>query len=252
MKTNVKLVGLFALLGGAAQLLILPYLTALVASLGEGLSPVAAGLAMTAQTVVLVALCAAAGLWAAGKTGLEVPLLRQWLEGRSRGHAEGNPARGLLLAAAAGAAAGALTLAADGLGFARYLPVPVQGTLQTAWWQGLLAIPYGGIVEEVMARLFLMSLFVLVLGRLIGNQTSMVYWMAILLAGLLFGAGHLGTVYQMFGSLDAFLVVRTLVLNLIGGLVFGYLYWRRGLEAAIVAHMAADFVLHVLGAFLQG
>jgi hypothetical protein len=34
--------------------------------------------------------------------------------------------------------------------------------------------------------------------------------------------------------------------------VFGWLYWRRGLEAAIVAHFAADLVLHVAAPLLPG
>ena len=36
------------------------------------------------------------------------------------------------------------------------------------------------------------------------------------------------------------------VLNSLAGIAFGWLYWRRGLEAAMIAHFAADLVLHVL------
>jgi membrane protease YdiL (CAAX protease family) len=39
-----------------------------------------------------------------------------------------------------------------------------------------------------------------------------------------------------------------MLLNSIGGLVFGWLYWRQGLLAAMVAHFSADVVLHVIGA----
>jgi hypothetical protein len=28
---------------------------------------------------------------------------------------------------------------------------------------------------------------------------------------------------------------------------FGYLYWRRGLESAMIAHFCADFVLYAVG-----
>jgi hypothetical protein len=38
----------------------------------------------------------------------------------------------------------------------------------------------------------------------------------------------------------------TELLNGIAGLVFGWLYWRNGLVAAMVAHTSADVVLHVL------
>ncbi len=45
-------------------------------------------------------------------------------------------------------------------------------------------------------------------------------------------------------------VARALVLNGVGGVVFGWLYWRRGLLAAMVAHFSADVVLHVLAPLL--
>ena len=41
------------------------------------------------------------------------------------------------------------------------------------------------------------------------------------------------------------LIARALVLNGIGGIVFGWLYWKRGLLAAMLAHFSADIVLHV-------
>ena len=42
------------------------------------------------------------------------------------------------------------------------------------------------------------------------------------------------------------MIVRALVLNGIGGIVFGWLYWKRGLLAAVLAHFSADVVLHVV------
>jgi membrane protease YdiL (CAAX protease family) len=41
-------------------------------------------------------------------------------------------------------------------------------------------------------------------------------------------------------------IVRALLLNGIGGIVFGWLYWKRGLLAAMLAHFSADVVLHVV------
>jgi membrane protease YdiL (CAAX protease family) len=41
-------------------------------------------------------------------------------------------------------------------------------------------------------------------------------------------------------------ILRAVLLNGLGGIVFGYLYWKRGLEAAMIAHFSADIVLHVL------
>jgi membrane protease YdiL (CAAX protease family) len=47
-------------------------------------------------------------------------------------------------------------------------------------------------------------------------------------------------------------VLLALALNGIAAVSFGYLYWKRGLEAAMIAHFCADFVLYVVGpAFLK-
>ncbi|ARJ37749.1 hypothetical protein SporoP8_01920 [Sporosarcina ureae] len=72
------------------------------------------------------------------------------------------------------------------------------------------------------------------------------YYLAIFLAAILFGLGHLPVAAQFFDGVSAVIVIRTLVLNSLLGLWFGYLYWKKGLEYAIIAHMSADIFLHVL------
>ncbi len=42
-------------------------------------------------------------------------------------------------------------------------------------------------------------------------------------------------------------IVVALALNGIAAVSFGYLYWKRGLESAMIAHFCADFVLYVVG-----
>jgi membrane protease YdiL (CAAX protease family) len=41
-------------------------------------------------------------------------------------------------------------------------------------------------------------------------------------------------------------VTRALLLNGIAGLAFGWLYWKRGLEMAMIAHFTGDFILLVV------
>jgi hypothetical protein len=36
------------------------------------------------------------------------------------------------------------------------------------------------------------------------------------------------------------------LLNAIGGVVFGAVFWWRGLEHAMLAHLSSDLVLHVV------
>jgi len=47
--------------------------------------------------------------------------------------------------------------------------------------------------------------------------------------------------------LTPFLVTTVILLNAVAALGFGYLYWKRGLESAMLAHFSADIVLHVVG-----
>lgn len=66
------------------------------------------------------------------------------------------------------------------------------------------------------------------------------------LAPLLFGAAHLPQAAALGGVLPASLVAFVLLGNGIGGTVFGWLYWKRGLVAAVTAHVAADIVMYVI------
>ena len=47
------------------------------------------------------------------------------------------------------------------------------------------------------------------------------------------------------------MVLRTLLLNGIAGIAFGWLYWKRGIEMAMLAHFSADIVLHVVTPLLS-
>jgi len=40
------------------------------------------------------------------------------------------------------------------------------------------------------------------------------------------------------------------VYNTIGGVVFGWLYWKHGLEHAMLAHFGADIIVHVVAPVL--
>ena len=124
-----------------------------------------------------------------------------------------------------------------------------------AAWKGFLASFYGGIAEEILLRLLVMSFFAW-LGRFVsktqeGKPTSAVFWIANILAAVLFGLGHLPATATIL-PLTPLVVTRAILLNGIGGVIFGWLYWKRGLEAAMVSHFSADIVLHVLFVLIIG
>jgi membrane protease YdiL (CAAX protease family) len=88
------------------------------------------------------------------------------------------------------------------------------------------------------------------LGRFIsktadGRPTTAVFWVANVLAAILFGLGHLPAT-SLLVPLTPLVILRAVVLNGLLGIAFGYLYVTRGLESAMLSHFSADLVLHVL------
>lgn len=117
------------------------------------------------------------------------------------------------------------------------------------FWAGALASIYGAVNEEVLLRLFLFTLIYFMLNKVFKCKPSnrlQVLWSTNILVALLFGIGHLPAAFKMLGSPSGFEISRILFLNGIAGVVFGWLYWSRGLWTAIAAHFITDLMIHVL------
>jgi membrane protease YdiL (CAAX protease family) len=59
----------------------------------------------------------------------------------------------------------------------------------------------------------------------------------------MFGIGHLPLVVALGVAFTLPIVTFIVFANSLFGLVAGYLYWRKGLEAAIIAHMTTHIVI---------
>jgi membrane protease YdiL (CAAX protease family) len=200
------------------------------------------------QNGVIFGVATALGLWIGGKVGLGAPMLRDWLAGNPE--APRAFRAGLPLAVVLGVASSVLVVLLDLVVFQPLMPATTAASpsqLIPPAWQGFLASFYGGIDEELLLRLFLMSLLVWIGCKLTRTSTpgSAVAWTANILAAVLFGAGHLPATAALY-PLTAVVVVRALVLNGLIGVATGWLYWRRGILLAMAAHFSADLVLHVL------
>jgi len=237
--------------GVGGVIAVLPYTLTLQAPLLEEMPPLPIPLAaliviQVVQNAVLVAIAVGLGLLLAGRIGLGAPLLEACLAGE----AVSRRLRALLAPSVlAGVAAGVIIIVLELLAFAPLLPPVLSIVEQPPAWQGFLASFYGGITEELLMRLFLMSLLAWLVGlawrEASGRPATGAFWMANLAAAILFGLGHLPATAALV-PLTGLLVTRAIVLNGIAGVIFGYLYWTRGLEAAMLAHFSADIVLHVL------
>jgi membrane protease YdiL (CAAX protease family) len=202
------------------------------------------------QNGLLLALAILAGLVAAERAGFEMPLLRAWTSGTPAPPAMPIVAVGL----AVGLATGVAMVAIEALAFLDRLPEAMTSIFAVPLWKRLLGgVVYGGITEELLMRLCLVSLFSVLFGRWWrtpqGRPTSGAIGAAIFVVALLFGLGHLPAT-SAIAPLTPILVARALVLNGVAGLTLGWIYWRRGLEAAMIAHAAVHLVLQVPGAIL--
>jgi Type II CAAX prenyl endopeptidase Rce1-like len=111
----------------------------------------------------------------------------------------------------------------------------------------LTRILYGGITEELLLRWGLMTFLVWVPWRLFqrgqGRPRPIIFWTAILTSAVLFGIGHLPMVSFLGVEFSVAIVMYVVIVNSLFGLIAGFLYWLRGLEAAIIAHMSVHLVL---------
>lgn len=117
----------------------------------------------------------------------------------------------------------------------------------------ILAALGAGIGEETMFRGFVFGLWALILNWLFKrfNGHTLAFWVANVIAALLFGAAHFGTLMILTGAtsldqLNPLLLVEVLLLNGVMGLIAGQRYMKDGLVAAAGVHFWADIVFHVL------
>ena len=107
------------------------------------------------------------------------------------------------------------------------------------------SVIYGGVIEEVMLRLFMMSLIAWLLHKLFWRKQEQTPVAALVLANivaaLLFAAGHLPTTAVLMG-LTPMIIFRCFLIN--GGLalLFGRLYRKHGLRYAMIAHAGCHVV----------
>ncbi|MFC7228881.1 CPBP family glutamic-type intramembrane protease [Salinirubellus salinus] len=201
------------------------------------------------QSLVLLSLAVAVGLYAAPRVGFESHLLSRLSEGTPLAPAVRSFARPALLG---GVAVGALLLALDVVA-----PTPVDGTAAPTVTVGALlaSLPlrllYGGVTEELLLRWGVMSLLAFALFRTVGRRAEALSpalaWTAIVGSSVLFGVGHLPAALTVYGALTPAVLAFVVGGNTLAGLVFGWLFWRHGLEAAMVAHALAHVVAVAVG-----
>ena len=239
------------LAGVGSALLLIPYLHELMPDLMRQIdreSPIPLPLIIVLQTGLYFTFGSWLGLRAGYALGLDAPWLRALVYRKALPQ---GGCRSLGLSALLGLGLGTLALGFTTL-VLPLLPYTSQPLPQgLPRWTCFLASFYGGIGEEIFSRLIVMTLLVWVLAKVFSRAQarapSWVYAVSAVLAGAIFAAGHLGAAAQLW-PLTPLVLVYVMVANMIVGVPLGFVFWKRGLEAAMVAHFSADMVLHVIAA----
>jgi membrane protease YdiL (CAAX protease family) len=198
-------------------------------------------LAGLAQSALLLALAVWAGVGLTPSIGLRAPAFEAVVTGRPIGPAL-RPQ--ILPGLIAGVLGGIVLFAAF-----RYAPGAVV-ELQDRFAVPIAArVLYGGITEELLLRWGLMTALVWLAWRFLQQRNGPVgvgfVWLAIAVSALMFAAGHLPATSFLLGTLNVPVVAFVIGVNTAFGLLVGYLYWRHGLESAMIAHALAHVVSFV-------
>jgi membrane protease YdiL (CAAX protease family) len=251
----------FAFLVAAGTLtgpLVLPYFLGLQATAPGPQPPESTSLGMLVlaallRNLVLLAPAAGLGLLLARQIGLGAPFLESWLD---KGPRPAEPWTSIVRPALFWAAVTALVaFAVDAIflyGFGVKFPAPeIHARIDVAWWRSGLASFWAPFAEEIVDRLFLLSLLAW-LGMKIfrvseaGRGRMVALWVANLATALFFGWYHISNEQLFAATVPSIVALRTMLIILPVGLAFGWLYVRRGIEAVILSHFAIDIIVHVV------
>lgn len=193
----------------------------------QGITNVTMGLMNAVQSAAYGLVLGSLGIFFAGKIGL-------WTGDHSL------TKKPLIVSSVVAVIGGLALILPDILIFGRYSQTIMDQYAQKPTVPYLIAtVTYGAVIEEVMLRLFLMSLIAFLLYKIFGRKKPEVpVWILVvanIISAFLFAAGHLPVNSMLFG-LSPLIVFRCLLLNGVFGLLFGWLYRKYGLRYAMIAH----------------
>lgn len=178
------------------------------------------------QTAVMAGIATIIGAWVSPKVGLNKPFIYN--------------RKSIAAAVVMGLVSASCIVIPEKLFFAGALGL--EEKFKFSWLYFLGSVLYGGIIEEILLRFGLMTLIIWIASKMTKSADSNgIYITGIVIAALLFAAGHLPATAQMLG-LNPVSVSRTLLLNFLPGIGFGYLYWKHGLAYGMLGHISTHVI----------
>lgn len=200
------------------------------------------------QPTLLLSVAVLIGVGLAPKVGLSAPLA----ESISHRTAMSLAIQPQVIPGIIGGLAGGITLTVIQFCAKWFLPLDfvAKANVLSSKTPFLTRILYGGITEELLLRWGLMTLLVWIGWRVLAKRPQVpatgYFVTAIALSSLLFGLGHLPLAFALGTPVTVAVVTYVIVANSVFGLIAGYLYWRVGLEAAMIAHMMVHVVVTIV------
>jgi hypothetical protein len=197
------------------------------------------------QPTVLVGVAVLIGVALAPKVGLSAPAA----EALAAGDRAMPALKPQVLPGVLGGVIGALAIL---LTHAVFKPLLTTETVaRITRFGSLVPIPtrllYGGLTEEVLIRWGVMTLLVWIIWRLfqkrLAKPTHVCFVAAILVSSIVFGLGHLPIASVVLPQITLAVILFVIIANSAFGVVAGYLYWKYGLESAMIAHVLCHVLL---------
>lgn len=193
-------------------------------------------------TGVLLALAIWLGLKLGSQVGLNSPLIRVAVQGRI-------PWRGMRVLSLPGLAGGVA-------GAAWMVTLTIFWPENMTWVAPVYDLPllpkilYGGFTTELLLRFGLLSLVMWLLWKALGQPkerpSRYLGWLAIVIAAVLSGAILVYLGWTAAGAMTAMVLLQLLAYEVVYELLSGFLFWRYGLESAMLAHVVTYLLSHGL------
>ena len=197
------------------------------------------------QNTIFLAIAIGIGLILAPRLNLKTPILDRYF-GKAKTR-EIKPQNILFPALLTGLGIGVLMVTIDKMLFS-YQNIQTIFSEIPLWKRLLAGVFYGGITSEIICRLFMFAVLVWILGwwwkNPNGRPSKKAYWVGSSIAALIFAILHLPTI-GLLAPLTVAVTLRIILLNAIAGIICGYLYWKQGLESAMVTQASTHLILQL-------
>lgn len=243
MKRNLILLGIVLFVMGFAGVLSLLTMDFKIpdeaaALIAEKFTPMQFKLVTLINPTVLMIIAIVVGIVLHKKVALGAPVIESLISKEKV-----NNLKGILFFGLIGGIFAGLLIELAKLVFMQIVPAEFAEISQNLQYTLAARFLYGGITEEILMRFGLMTFLVWLASKIIKSGNNINYWTGIVLSSLIFAIGHFPAVFQSVENPSMAFLSYIVLGNSIGGLAFGWLYWKKGLEAAMIAHIFAHVVM---------